>query len=340
MKASTLLRFLDGLGSSFSAIGVPQKSLDDLHAITELLKPFKDLDLAQLADFFKRAADYRSSEKLPVMSVPALEDITHLACRVSEAVQALDGAETAQVRDREEQVTKTKEQLQNALKQVGEHFGFTLTVKENKKWLPNLSKKALEKHNAALAAEAEKQATAAARATITAAVTAFQQLRPQITTYEAYQSEPVVTAVNDLATTDTKVLKAAASELGTEGKGKGVNLVQSILVKLTGVDVKPPKPPKKSKTPTSVVPDAPTEQVDAMVKVLQEMIEKTKDPDAVPDSEIENVLTQVGAKFSDAQQKEIAKRVTGKSGRSAEGAREKLREDLTAVKRALESQKV
>ena len=77
-----------------------------------------------------------------------------------------------------------------------------------------------------------------------------------------------------------------------------------------------------------------------LVKELEELVTKAKDPDAVSDAEIDAILNRVSSDFSSAQQKDIAKRVTGQGGRSAQAAIDNLRADLTAVKRALESQKV
>jgi hypothetical protein len=110
-----------------------------------------------------------------------------------------------------------------------------------------------------------------------------------------------------------------------------------VLVKLTGVDSKPPKPAKKTRTPA---PAATNEQVEAMVQTLQEMVARAKDPNAVPDSEVEAIIARVGTEFSTDQQKLIAERVTGKGGRSAKDAIDRLRADLTAVKRLIESQRV
>ena len=77
-----------------------------------------------------------------------------------------------------------------------------------------------------------------------------------------------------------------------------------------------------------------------MVKTLEDMVVRAKDPNAVLDSEIDAILARVSGEFSTDQQKAIAKRVTGQGGRSALNAIDNLRADLTAVKRLVESQKV
>ncbi|HSQ54758.1 MAG TPA: hypothetical protein VLM40_03355 [Gemmata sp.] len=173
--------------------------------------------------------------------------------------------------------------------------------------------------------------------TLSRTVDEFRRLQTQITSYESYQAEQVLAGIEKLTATDAKVIKAAAAQIGTSATGTGKNLVTSVLVKLTGIDA---KPPKRAKKPKPEEPTAPREQVEAIVAEFQAMVEKAKDPDAVPDSEIDGILSRVSRDFSTAQQKDIARRVTGKGGRSSQGAIDNLRADLTAVKRALESQKV
>src|SRR5690606_25353781 len=116
--------------------------------------------------------------------------------------------------------------------------------------------------------------------------------------------------------------------------------VLAVLAKVTGIEPKAPKAARAGKTPKEEVPAASQEQVDALVQSLKEMIDRTRDPGAVSDAEIEAVLDRVRREFPESQQKEIAREVTGKGGRSGKGAIDNLRADLTAVRRALESQKV
>ena len=87
MKASALQEFLRSLGGSLSAVGVPPKSLDDLRAAANALEPFKDLDLGQLADFLKRAGEFRRTGEVPVVTVPGLDDATNSARKLSQTVQ-------------------------------------------------------------------------------------------------------------------------------------------------------------------------------------------------------------------------------------------------------------
>jgi predicted NBD/HSP70 family sugar kinase len=69
MKSSALQEFLRSLGGSLSAVGVPPKAVEDLRAVARALEPFKDLDLEQLADFLRRAAEFRRDGHVPAVSV-------------------------------------------------------------------------------------------------------------------------------------------------------------------------------------------------------------------------------------------------------------------------------
>ncbi len=230
-------------------------------------------------------------------------------------VQALSAADNATAGGIEGLLNQGKRDLQSALSAMAGSFGISAKFTEDKKWLSELR----------------------AKAATTQAVETFRRLAPQITEPASYQTEAIKSAIDSIAATDAKVLKAAAAELGASGSGTGKKFVESVLVKLTGIDNKPPKAAKK---PKPEEPVASEEQVAGMVTTLQEMVTRAKDPNAVPDSEIDAILTRVSAGFSTDQQKAIAKQVTGNSGRSSKGAIDNIRTDLTAVKRLLESQRV
>jgi hypothetical protein len=313
MKASALQEFLRSLGGSLSAVGVPPKPLDDLRSIASALEPFKDLSLEQFTDFLKRAAEFRHNGDVPVVAVPGLDDAMTSTRQLSEAVRSLSTADDSTAAEVELKVTQGKRDLQTALGKIAGEFGIGVKFTDDKKWLPGLRSKG------AVSRVAE----------------AIRHLMPQITGPESYQSEAVRSAITDLASTEAKVLKAVATELGVSGTGKGSKFVESLLARLTGIDGKPAKGgKKKADEPAS------DEQVIAVTNTLQEMVDRAKDPHAVSDSEIDVILARVSKEFSGAQQKAIAKEVTGKGGKTPQEAIDRLRADLTAVKRLLESQKV
>jgi hypothetical protein len=315
MKASALQEFLRNLGGSLAAVGVPPKSLDDLRAVAHTLEPFRELDLEQLADFLRRAGEYRRTGEVPAISASGLDQAAAAARSLGEAVQALDTSDDAAAAQVEARIIQGRRDLQSALGTLAGRFGVAVKFTEDKKWLPDLR----------------------ARSATARVVEAFRRLASQINRPESYQSDTVKSAVDDLAETDSKVLKMAAAELGVSGTGTGKKFVESVLVKLTGIDNKPAKATKKAKPEEPVASD---EQVDSMTRTLRDMVTRAKDPNAVPDSEIDAILSRVSAEFSTDQQKAIAKQVTGNGGRSARDAVNRLRADLTAVRRLLESQRV
>ena len=169
MKTSALQKFLDSLGGSLAAIGVQPNPQQDLHAVAKALAPFSDLSLGDLTGFLSTAAEYRRAEKVPVVHVSGLEAATKTVCTLSAAVHALGEAEVSNVPTLAEKVTTAKAQLQHALSLLGGQFGFTVTFKEDKKWLPNLSQKARDKQAAEAAEAARKQAEELAKAATTQA---------------------------------------------------------------------------------------------------------------------------------------------------------------------------
>ena len=315
MKASALQEFLRSLGMSLTAVGVPPKSLDEIRSTALALEPFRDLELEQLADFLRRAAEYRHTGVVPVISVQGLDQATAAARSLSQAVAALSASEGDTTGHIQGRIAESQRDLRSALDSLAKQFGLTVKFAEDKKWLSSLKTKA----------------------EVSRAVEAYQRLVSQITDPSSYHSEPVASGVESLAATDAKVLKAAAVELGASATGTGKKFVETVLVKLTGIDNKPPRVAKKAKP---VEPTASDEQVEAMSRALQEMVARSKDPRAVPDAEIDAILSRVSSEFSTDQQKAIARQVTGNGGRSAKDAVDRLRADLTAVKRLLESQRV
>jgi hypothetical protein len=307
MKSSALQEFLRNLGGSLGAVGVPAKSVEDLRAVARALEPFRDLDLEQLADFLRRAAEFRRDGHVPAVSVAGLDGAMAAAQRLGELVQT-GGADA--------DIGREQKHLEAALGQLGGQFGLGVKVTPDKKWLAGLR----------------------AKGEVLRAVEGLRRLTTQITDPSAYQSDAVRTALDEFGRLDAKVLKAAGDELGASGTGKGTKYVESLLAKLTGIDSKPAKPAKGGKKVAE--PAAPPEQVEAMSKELEDLVERSRDPDAVSDAEIDAILARLGSSFSTEQQKAIAKRVSGSAGRSAADAVNDIRLDLTAVKRLRESQRV
>jgi hypothetical protein len=315
MKAQTLQQFLNSLSGSLAVIGVSPKSLNDLRMVTQALEPFNDLELDQLADFLKRAKAYREDGKVPSVTVAGLPEATNSALALSETLRSLSAANDITAEQIEARIINEKGNLQTAIGTLAKQFGFTVKFAEDKKWLSDLR----------------------AKVVVSQTVNTFRQLQPHITSPQAYQMGTVTAKIDQIASLDTKILKTVAKELGVTGTGTGKKFVTSLLEELTGIKSQSARPARQTK---ATKPDAPAEHVEMIVQALEEMIARARDPKAVSDSEIDAILHKVSSEFSEAQQKAIAKRVTGKGGRSAQNAIDNLRADLTAVKRLLEGQKV
>jgi len=316
MHTGTLQEFLRSLGGTLGVVGISAKPVEDLRLIAQTLEPFKDLSLEQFADFLKRAALFRQSGDVPAVSVAGVDEVQTSARKVSEAVLALGGETDDKMV--ETQITHAKKSLQTALETLTKQFGVGLKFTEDKKWLSELT----------------------AKKAVSRVVESFRLLAPKITSSEDYQSDAVTEAVDKLATTDAKVLKAAIAELQVTGSGSGKKLIESVLAKLSGIDSKPAKAGKTPKAPKEQEATASEEDVEAVLRELKELLARGQNPEAVADSEIDTILVRLSTGFSTAQQKAIAKEFTGKSGSSAQSARTNIKIDLTAVKRLRDSQRV
>jgi hypothetical protein len=323
MKTSALQQFLRSVGGALAEIGVQARSLEDLRAVADFLEPFRELELRQLADFLGRAAELRDSGQVPLVAVAGLQDAMDAARELGDAVQAFGAAGEDRIEAVTDRVAEHKRGFQSALGTLAKQFGLGVKFTDDKGWLPGLKSKAVVGRTAHV----------------------FRKLAPQIVSAESYQSEPVAAAVEQLAGLDANVIKAAAVELGAPvtGKSKGGQLVEAVLSKLTNVS--PKAPPKATKKPKAVGPSATDDQVDAMVQELQTLLARAKDPKAVPDAEVDAILERVRNGFSVDQHKAIAYRVTaekvpGKGAKATQTALDRLRADLTAVKRMVESQDV
>jgi hypothetical protein len=313
MRTSALQEFLRSLGGPLGAVGVTPKSVADLRAVAGALDPFKDLDLEQLADFLRRADEYRrSGSVLAVADAPGVGEIRTTARQIGEALLALPAAEPAATRDLEGQVNRAKKDLQAAIERLSESFGSKVKFTDDKKWLPGLRE----------------------RAQVRRAVEGFRHLASRISSAESYQDPDVQAEIDQLAAVGDKPLKAAAQELGSTGNGKGRKFVESVLANLTGVRPEAAKPARKGK------PAADPARVSQMTRTLHEMAERAKDPNAVPDSEVEAVIARLKAEFSAAELKAMAADVAGVNVRGGGEALREIRGKLTEMKRILESQKV
>lgn len=311
MTGSALQEFLRSLGAPLAAVGVAPKSLADLRAAADALEPFHGLDLEQLAGFLRRADEYRRSGAVPLIEVAGVEAVRTAARDLSEAVQSLG---TADGQAAEERIEQGRRELERAVGQLAGQFGAAVKFTADRKWLP------------AIRAKAEAQRVAAA----------LRRLAARISSPEAYSDEGVKAEVEALAGSDARAIKAAATDLGVTATGKGTKLVESVLAKLTGVENKPPKAPRKA-----AKPKADAAQVEEMSRTVRELAERAaQSPGAVTAAEVDPLIERLKADFTATQQKEVARAALGVSARGGEEAIVRIRGRLLGAKEILDSQDV
>ena len=311
MTGSALQEFLRSLGAPLAAVGVAPKSLADLRAAADALEPFKGLDLEQLADFLRRADESRRSGAVPLIEVAGVESVRTAARDLSESVGSLG---TADGRAAEERIEQGRRELERAVSQLAGQFGAAVKFTADRKWLPSLR------------AKAESQRVAGA----------LRRLAARITAPESYSDEGVKAEVEALSGTDAKALKAATTELGVAGTGKGRKLVESVLARMTGFENKPPKAPRKA-----AKPKADAAQVEEMSRTIRELAERAgQSPGAVTAAEVDPLIERLKAEFTAAQQKEIARAALGVSVRGGEEAIVRIRGRLLGAQEILDSQDV
>jgi hypothetical protein len=312
MRTSALQEFLRSLGGPLAAVGVAPRSVTDLHAAADALEPFRELDLDQLADFLRRADEFRRSGAVPVADAAGVDGIRTAARRVAEGLLALPAAEPAAARDLDGQITRAKAEFQEAVATLAGSFGSNVKFTDDKKWLPALREQAAARQ----------------------AADAFRRLLPRITSAEVYRDPAIHAEIEQLAAAGDPALKAAAQELGAAAGGKGRKLVELILVKLTGFKDAPAKAARTRKQAADPA------RLAEVTRTLTDMAERAKDPAAVPDAEVDATIDRLKAEFSAAELKVIAKDVTGVNVRGGADALLEIRAKLTETKRILESQKV
>jgi len=312
MRASALQEFLRSLGGPLAAVGVPPKSAADLRAAADALEPFRDLDLDRLADFLRRADEFRRAGAVPVADAAGADAIRAAARRVAEGLLALPAADPAAVRDLEARIARAKQEFQEAVAALAGSFGSKVKFTDDRKWLPGLREQAAARR----------------------AADALRRLLPRITSAEAYRDPAVQAEIDQLAAAGDKALKAAARELGAAGTGKGRKFVESVLAGLTGFAAAPAKAARKGR------PAADPARVAEVVRELRATAERAKDPAAVPDAEVDATIDRLKAEFSAAELKAIAKEVAGVAVRGGADALLEIRAKLTETRRILESQRV
>src|SRR5262249_49432815 len=143
MKVSSLREFLRSLGATLATVGVMPKSLTDLGSVSDALEPFADLDVEQLADFLRRAEEYRRAGTVPLVAeAPGVEEIGAHARQLDEVVAGYETAGPDQAAEVENRIARHRDELQQSLTQLASRFGSKVTFKLDAKWLNQLRARA------------------------------------------------------------------------------------------------------------------------------------------------------------------------------------------------------
>jgi hypothetical protein len=183
-------------------------------------------------------------------------------------------------------------------------------------------------------------AARAARARVAPHLQAIHTLAGWITSPEAYAHEAVRAEFTRLETAlDPDTLKAVGAEFGvkTTAKSAPAKVLGEVLVKLTGHA--PPKAKRGAKAPAAA-PDPVV--VDENARRLADLIERSVDPAAVPDTAVEEELSRLKALPKPALYEVVTRAgVEGVKPRDGVGPiLTRVRNRLTAARRARERAEV
>jgi len=262
------------------------------------LAPFGSLGLAEFAAFLARADEYR---RTGVVRVPSTAD------RRAEAVLA------AIVRlDAGGDIAAAQADLVRAVTELAREAGLKGNLTPDPKWA----------------------ADRAARARVAPHLTAIRSLAGRITSPEQYADESVRAEITRLeGALDRDTLKAVGTEFGvkTTAKSAPAKVLAEVLVKLSGHT-----PPKAKRTAKAAAEPPDPAVVEEHARQLTTLIERSADPDAVSDAEVEEEIARLKV-LSKAALYEVSMRagVEGIKPRDAVSAvLTRVRNRLTAARRA------
>ncbi|HSQ54759.1 MAG TPA: hypothetical protein VLM40_03360 [Gemmata sp.] len=87
-----------------------------MRAAVQALQPFGDMDLEQLTDFLKRAAEFRRSGEVSAINVRGLDELAKAARNLGEAVKTAGFTEV----DAAAHILEERQALSNAMATVAE----------------------------------------------------------------------------------------------------------------------------------------------------------------------------------------------------------------------------
>jgi len=277
----------------------------DLAETLNALDSFLALDVADFSAFLSRAQDYqaRGAVAVPGAGEQQAESVLKLVVKLNEAMSGSSG-----------NVKTTQEELARELQKLAEQAGLKGKLTLDPKW-----------------AEAQ-----AAKSRIAPHVKAIYDLAARIIAPDVYNDPLIregITHLESELTGDT--LKAVAGEFGIKAttKAKPGKVITEILTKLCGHQ------PQKAKGKTASVDLA---VVDENARRLAALVERSADPDAVGEAEVEVELAHLKALPKATLVEVIARAgIDGvRTGDAISAILQRVRNRLTAARRAHERAEV
>jgi plasmid stabilization system protein ParE len=313
MRVRTLQLYLRSLHAAVAATEAGSSVPAELEAAAARLQPFADLDLAQFAAFLQQAEEYRTSG---TVAVPP-----HLTPHAEQLQTALRDAEKLanhlHTQDFPAQRERVQGELETALAALLQPLGLGIAVKSDAKAL-----------KAAHAAAATRATAARVRTLVTSLRETLAGVKDEaaLNAPDLQQKLAALTEPAEMAD-----LKAAALDLGvSKPPTKKPALVTAIVTHLTGVKPSIKRTPRPAPTVDAAV-------VQQHAVRLKELLEKSVDPDAMSEAEVDAAVAEFD-KLSGAELQAIAKEAAlENAGKSKKEIVQKIRTKLTEARRARQS---
>ena len=258
MQVIALQQFLRSLQAGLEAAGSHPAAIHLAEAV-RALEPFDSLAVADFAAFLVRAKEFHASGavRVPDGSEQQAEHVLKLFARLSDAAKDPSTGNLANI----------QQEIAQAIQSLAANAGLKGKLSANPKW-----------------ADAQ-----VARARAAPHLRTIYELAARIISPDVYNDPPIREAIARLEELDRESLLAIAAECGVKANARSqpAKIIGDVLVKLTGH--KPAKV-KKGRTKAASIDPAIVEE---NARRLAALVERSVDPDAIPDSEVEAELARL-----------------------------------------------
>jgi uncharacterized protein YidB (DUF937 family) len=303
MQVAALRQFLQSLKPALEVAGSHQAAGEVAEA-ARALSPFDSLAVADFAAFLVRAKDYQAAGtvRVPSGSERQAEDLVQVVAKLTEVAKSPAASDLATL----------QHETAAALQTVAVSAGLKGKLTIDPKWA----------------------GAQAARARVAPYVRTIYDLAARIISPDVYNDPNIRDKMARLESAlDAETLKAVAAEFGikTTAKSQTAKVVGDILAKLTGH--KPAKTSAKAKAAS-----VDSALVDEHAQRLAKLVERSADPAAISDSELDAELGRLKG-IGKNTLNEVANRagIEGvRAGDSIANCLDRIRLRLTAARRAKE----